>query len=130
MKAAVQVEGLAELQRALKRYDSDMSVTLTGELREAGKIVEDEAHTLIREQRLVGGDRSKGRLDKLTRTFVRSRGVVVVRSAANRQGFPYPRLWEFARGRPYLNPALEHKREAVIGRIERMLEHLARKFND
>jgi hypothetical protein len=128
--ASVQVEGLAELQRALKRAEGTLDQDLLGELREAGKLVEDEAHTLIREQRLVGGNRSTGRLDRLTRTAVRSKGSVVVRSGAKRAGFSYPRLLEFARGRAFLRPALERKREAVISRIERLLERMARKFDN
>src|SRR4051812_46131171 len=99
--ATVKVEGLAELQRSLKRAEGDLDKDLAAELREAGKIVEDEAHQLIRQQRLVGGSRSSGRLDRLTRTVVRSRGIVLVRSGATRQGFSYPRLQEFARGRAF-----------------------------
>lgn len=129
MQTEVKLEGLGALQRELKRTESELGAELAAELKEAGKIVEDEAHVLIREQRLVGGERSSGRLDRLTRTAVRSRGVVVVRSAANRQGFPYPRLWEFARGRAFLIPALDRKRDAVLARVERMLDRLADKFN-
>lgn len=128
-RETIQVEGLAGLQRALKRAEGELDADLAAELKDAGKIVEDEAHQLIREQRLVGGPRSTGRLDRLTRTAVRSRGVVLVRSGATRQGFSYPRLLEFARGRAFLNPALEHKRSAVIARVERMLDRLADKFN-
>jgi hypothetical protein len=129
LQTEVKLEGLGALQRELKRTESELGAELAAELKEAGKIVEDEAHVLIREQRLVGGERSSGRLDRLTRTAVRSRGVVVVRSAANRQGFPYPRLWEFARGRAFLNPALDRKRDAVLARVERMLDRLADRFN-
>lgn len=127
MRATVQVEGLAGLQRALKQAEGQLDRDLADELREAGRIVEEEAHQLIREHALVGGPRSTGRLDRLTRTLVRSRGVVLVRSGATRNGFPYPRVRRVLT--LVLHPAVERKRGAVMARVERMLEHIADRFN-
>ncbi len=115
--------------RELKRAGEDAAKFQKQELLEAGALVEKEAHQLIREQRLVGGERSTGRLDRLTRTGVTARGVFV-RSSANRDGFNYPGFYEFARGRAFLYPALQRKAPQVIARLELMLDRIAARFNN
>lgn len=119
----------AQLLAAFKRAEEETKLFLKADLLEAGKLVEARAHELIRAQGLVGGVRSTGRLDRLTRTSVRSAGTVVVRSGATRQGFSYPRFQEFARGRAFLYPALEKSRAAIASRIDRMLDRIAAGFN-
>jgi hypothetical protein len=119
----------AELLLAFKRAEEEVKLGLKAELLAAGKLVEERAHELIRTQRLVGGPRSTGRLDRLTRASVRSAGTVVVRSGATRQGFSYPRFQEFGRGRAFLYPALAGSKAAIAARVDRMLDRVAAAFN-
>jgi hypothetical protein len=125
-----QGRGARELQRALKRAEGTLDATSLASSRGREAIVEDEAHTLIREQRLVGGNRSTGRLDRLTRTAVRSKGR---RGRSFRRetrrlpvsAAPGVRAWPRVP-----RPALERQRGAVISRIERLLERMARRFDN
>jgi hypothetical protein len=120
VEGAVQIEGTKELVRALRKVDGDLARRVTGELRGAAKDVANEARTIIREQHLV----DSGLLLRSVRTSVRG-GEAIVRDTATRDGYSYPRLYEFARHRPFLYPALERQRPAIELRMERMLDDLA-----
>lgn len=133
-KDTVRIEGLSRLERALGRLQAEAKKRLNVRLLAIGKIVEGNAHSLIRSKGLVGGPRSSGQLDKLTRTSVSATGTVFVRAGAvRRKGrdapFNYPRLWEFARSgqRAFLLPALERSRGAVdaaVGSLFHDFEHI------
>jgi hypothetical protein len=120
VEGAVQIEGTKELVRALRKVDGDLARRVTGELRGAAKDVANEARTIIREQHLV----DSGLLLRSVRTSVRG-GEAIVRDTATRDGYSYPRLYEFARHRPFLYPALERQRPAIELRMERMLDDIA-----
>lgn len=129
----IRVRGLRELARGFHRVSGELADELDTGLLEGAKLVEREAHQMIRARGLVGGARSTGRLDRLTKAFIRRKtGVAGVRSGAMRGDFSYPRRYEFQRAgaRAFLFPALERSRPAVLSRLERLLDDLARGFNE
>lgn len=132
MQAGVQVEGLAELRRALRRIDPVLTDGLRAGLKDAGKIVADEG-----ERRAPRSHQARGR--HMADTIrVRVSGVkvrVVVnakrRSPAYPAGFNYPGRIEFEGGgrRAFLQPALEAKHDQVVERLGQVLDDVADTFD-
>jgi hypothetical protein len=118
----VKVTGLSQFVRAARDTPGRLNEELQVALAEAGELVAVRAHALIREKGLVGGPRSTGRLDRMTRASKPTRsGRVFIRSGAMNKGFNYPRVYEFGRGgqRAFLRPALEQTTDAVVSRLDR-----------
>jgi hypothetical protein len=122
MNATVRVTGLRELQRSLKKADSDLYPRVREELKAIGEIVAAEARSgatgigLVLTGRLVGSIKPKVRMKD-----------VVVQATAKQRGFNYPVRYEFGdRNRPFLVPALAAKQGEIRRRLEGGVESLLR----
>jgi hypothetical protein len=112
----IKVEGLADLQRALKRADSGLYPAVRGGLSKVGQEVASEAQSIATGSGLV----LTGRLVGSIKPVVRVRDVAI-RASATQRGFNYPVRYEFGdRKRPFLVPAVEAK----TGEIERGMENV------
>lgn len=128
--SSIRVEGLSQLIRDFNRMNKDLARDLRRELLDVGKIVADEAKDVqIPDQQLAGGQagedsaRNTGRLQKGVRPRMRGTAVIVENRAKNR-GYGYPAIYEFNKGRPFLNPALDARTEDVVEALDDMLNRL------
>lgn len=120
MRATVHVEGLAELQRALRRADSDLYPTVREGLKEAGDNVAQAA------QQIAGakGLRLTGRLIGGIKSSVRTREAVI-RATARQRGYNYPGRYEFGdRLRPFLQPAVEQEQGETVRILAQSIDRL------
>lgn len=117
---AIRIEGLRELERALKAADVDAAKGLRKELREAAKIVSLDARARAGR---FGARTAMGMVPR-----VRSGLVAVAEQSRGRTTGKRP---DFGRVqmRVALEPALEAKRDEVERHIEDMLDHVADGFN-
>lgn len=109
----IKVHGLNEFVRALKQADGDVKKEFTRGLRDAAKVVAAEAKDVASSEGLMR-----------TGALIRGIGVSVrgtkafVKDKTTRNGFSYPGLYEFKRGRPFMQPALERKTTEVVSLLE------------
>jgi hypothetical protein len=129
-KIIVRFEGLAALDRALKRCDLNLRAGLRAELIDAADVVAQEAQSIASSK----GLRQSGDLIRKIRAFA-GVGRAGVRSTAVHRGFAYPRRLEFeGRGgstygpRATLLPALEAKTDEVEAKAEGLLDKFANDF--
>jgi len=154
---AVRVEGLRELQRALKAVDSKVAKELRGELKDAAGHVASTAKGIAEFQ----GLRDTGKLINSIRPGA-TMSYAYVKESANRNGFLYPRIYEFggrdvqfgrailnrssrgkqlrsrygsalgSRGqfgpRAFLGPAVEMERPKVEAAVERILDRAVDRY--
>lgn len=127
---SVRVEGLSALIRDFNRMDKQLSRDLRRELLLVGQIVADEAvEVQIPNQNLAGGQtgddkaRNTGRLEKGVRPRMRGTATIV-ENRAKRNGYGYPAIYEYNKGRPFLGPALDAKTEEVVEALDDMLDRL------
>lgn len=114
---AIRVEGLRELERALKASDKDAAKGLRKELREAAKVVSLEARS-----RFSGVD---GYSAMGIRPRVRS-GLVAVAEQSRKRTTGKRGDYGALQMRKALVPALWDKRDEVEERIENMLDTVGR----
>lgn len=112
--ATVRVQGLRELQAAFRKMDKELSKELRDNLREAGKIVQQEASSLF-----SGVDARSAAGYKVR---VRARGVAVEQSLGRTTG--QHGQYGALQMRKALVPALDNKESAVVDRLEDMLDTL------
>jgi hypothetical protein len=114
--ATVRVKGLRELQSAFRNVNRDLSKELRSELRDAGRIVQQEAIGLFSpiDARSAAGYKVR----------VRARGVAVEQSLPRTTG-QHP-SYGALQMRTALGPALESKEDAVVRQLEGMLDRLGR----
>lgn len=126
----VRLEGLRELQAALRRADRELPKLVRRTLRSAARIVADDAK--------VRAPKRSHRLERSIRPFARG-NVAGVRVSARKvsrkypQGYNYPPRIEFggrtggeaAGPRAFLHPAFLAKRGEVIEKLEGVLDDLA-----
>lgn len=119
----VKVHGLNEFVRDLKKADADVKREFQRALRDAAKMVAAEA-------KVVAAARGLFRTGKLISGIgVSVRGTrAYVKDKTTRDGFPYPGLYEFKRGRPFMQPALEQKTDAVVSLLEDAVGQALAKF--
>lgn len=115
----IQVDGLGDLVRAFRKLESDLPGQVKGELKEAAGIVAREAKAQAAQQ----GLRRTGALIAAIRPSVRRGTIAAVTDnvKSKTSGFLYGRIYEYARGRAYLEPAVDAKRTEVERRIDVML---------
>ena len=120
----VQVEGVRELDRALRRVDKEARKSLRDELKAAAGVVAVEAQSVARSKRLV----ATGKLVRSIKPGLQGAGAVV-RVGATRNGYRYPAVYEFGRGgaRAFLRPAAERKEGEVRERAEDAMQTAIRK---
>jgi hypothetical protein len=115
--STVRVKGLRELQAAFRKMDKELGKELRDELREAGKIVQQEATSRFShvDARSAAGYKVR----------VRARGVAVEQSLRRTTG--QHAQYGALQMRRALQPALESKEGAVVDRLDRMLDKLGKR---
>lgn len=118
---SVRVEGLRELQRSLQKIRSDLKPEITKELKDIGQVVADRAQSFAIGQGLY----DSGNLADHIKSRAALASVAIV-DTANRDGYPYPRIYEYGHGgaRAFMRPALIDKQGEVIDKLDRMLARL------
>ena len=112
--------GFREFVRECYAAGPEAKAAVRHELQQVGELVAEEARSVAGEVGLAPPGRSgrgTGALAARIRPLVTGRSVFV-RELASRQGYSYPALYEFQRGRPFLYPALERKQEEVLARFD------------
>lgn len=127
---SVRVEGLSQLIRDFNRMDKQLARDLRRELLAVGQIVADEARDVqVPDQDLAAGQsgddgkRNTGRLQKGIRPRMRGTATIV-ENRTKRDGYVYPAVYEYGKGRPFLEPALDAKTEDVVQALDDMLDRL------
>lgn len=152
MAAEIRVENLREFQRALNNVDKKAAKDLRGELKDAAGQVASTAKGIAEFQ----GLRDTGRLINSIRPGA-TMSYAYVKENATRNGFLYPRIYEFggregvrnrssrgtllrgrygaslgSRGqfgpRAFLGPAVEMERPKVEAAVERILDRAADRY--
>ncbi len=118
MAEAIRVEGLRDLERALRRADKESAKELRRELREAGKVVSAEARS-----RFASVD---ARSAMGIRPRVRAGATVTVEQSRRRTTGQRPDFGALQMRRALL-PALAAKEDEVFDRVEAALDRVARK---
>jgi hypothetical protein len=119
----LEVQGLRELQRALRKADRDLLTGLRSKLRGVAAITATEARALA----AAKTQRGTGDLIRGIKPFVVAGGTGV-RSSAIHRGFAYPRRLEFEHGgrRASLYPAYQRTLPAVLAAGESMMSEIER----
>lgn len=123
----LQVRGLAELQRDMRKVSRSANSEIRDGLKDVGRIVSERAKIVA----LSKGLHKTGDLARKITPTVRQQGVFVQAKAKRRSpkypgGYPYPAVYEYGmrRGRPFLVPALE----SSTNEVERAMEHWLNTF--
>jgi hypothetical protein len=132
MGGSVRVEGLSRLIRDFQRMNKQLATDLRRELVDVGKIVADEAknvqvpkQNLAKGQSGKDGKRNSGQLQGSIRARMRGTATIVEqRRDGNRSKYAYGRIYEFNKGRPFLEPALDAKTDEVVEALDDMLDRL------
>lgn len=132
----VEVTGLSDLLRALKRYDADSRKELVVELRKMAKVVAADAKDRAAwsrriPQSIATSVTAKGASIKIKRG-VAPHGAVLEGGKRNAATFRHPvfgnrDVWVTQKARPFLRPAVESHRERLVAETEHLLNNLARK---
>lgn len=118
--AMIEVEGLAELRRDLRRMDETLHARLPGAIADGGRMVAGRVEQ--------NAPRRSGQMAGSVRSFLRG-DVAEVRVMARRVspaypgGYPYPLRVE--RLEPFASPALESATPQVVARTAEVLDDLA-----
>lgn len=116
----VQITGLKELQRDLKRADAELPKQLRVAVKGIGQTVADEAKRIAEGNGLV----LTGRLVRSIRPSVRGM-TAVIRDTAKQRGFNYPVRYEFGdRKRPFLVPAVQRKEGEIVRDLEEVINRV------
>ena len=129
---SVRVEGLSALIRDFNRMDKQLSRDLRRELIAVGQIVADEAvEVQMPNQNLAAGQagdddvRNSGQLQGSIRARMKGTATIVEqRRDGRRSKFAYGGIYEYHKGRPFLEPALDAKTEEVVEALDEMLDRL------
>ena len=118
----LRVEGLAALQRDLRKVNKTANKEVRDGLKDIGRVVSDEAQLIA----AAKGLHKTGQLIRRIVPTVRQQGVFVEAKARKKSpkypgGYRYPAVYEYGirRGRPFLEPALDKTKNQV----ERAMEH-------
>jgi hypothetical protein len=114
----VRVTGLKELQKALRQMDADVAKELRRELKDAGTVVQQQAISLFSP---ISAGSALG-----FKVRVRQRGVAVEQSKRRTTGL-HPEFGGLQMRRALL-PALESNEDAVVAKVEHMLDTVGRKL--
>ena len=119
----LEITGLRELQRALKKVDRDALAGVRRQLKGVAAITATEARALA----AANTTRGTGALIRGIKPFITAAGAGV-RSGARHRGFDYPSRLEFQRGSRFasLYPAYRHPLPAVIAAGERAMADIER----
>lgn len=121
----VQITGLRELQRDLKRADAELPKALRAGFKAVGTTVAEEAKRIAQSQGLV----LTGRLVRSIRPSVRGT-TAVIRDTATQRGFNYPVRYELGdRKRPFLVPAVQRKEGEIVRDLEEVINKVLREAN-
>lgn len=121
----VEIKGLKELQRDLRRADAGLPKALREGFKDVGKMVAKEAQSIAEGKGLV----LTGRLVRSIRPSVRGM-TAVIRATAQQRGFNYPARYEFGdRKRPFLVPAVSRKEGQVVTDLEEVVNRVLKEAN-
>jgi hypothetical protein len=116
---SIKVHGLRELQRDLKKYQSDLAKELRGELKDAAEPVRVEAERLaLQDIRNIGPTWSGMRVG------VTGRMVYVAPKRRRKGGSPRPNLAGLLMEKA-MQPALDKHEGDVVNKVEDLIDHLA-----
>jgi len=126
----MRVEGLDELVRSLRRLDRKLGKGITDSLRVLARDVADTAKGVAVFQGFAEPGRSgrgTGAMLSSIKYGVRA-GSAYVRVAAQRDGYPYPRVYEYGGGgeRSFVHPALGLEEEHIFRTLEQTVDALLR----
>lgn len=129
---SIRVQGLAQLIGDFYKIDRRLSYELRRELVEIGNIVSDEAkNTTLPGQQLAAGQGgadgrpNTGALQRSIRSKMRGQSTVVVESRrTTKRRYAYGAIYEFNKGRAFLEPALNNKTEDIMRSIDDMFTRL------
>lgn len=120
----VYVEGLRQLTQALREVDKGLAREIAGSFRVGGRIVQQRAQQLVRDQNLI----ASGEALRDIKVQMRGFEVAVVENARRddrahgSRYFPYPRLRRF--WSLVMQPAAEQSAEAVIAATRQAVDDL------
>lgn len=127
---SIRVEGLSRLIRDFQAMDKEMAADMRRELINIGNIVTDEAKdNRVPAQDLAAGQRGQddrrntGKLQRGLRARMRGTATIV-ENRAKRDGYLYPSIYEYGKGRPFLEPALDAKTDEIMEALEDMIDRL------
>ena len=126
----LRVEGLAALQRDLRKVNKTANKEVRDGLKDIGRVVSDEAKLIA----AAKGLHKTGQLIRRIVPTVRQQGVFVEAKARKKSpkypgGYRYPAVYEYGmrRGRPFLEPALDKSKTKVERAMEQWLDSFLRK---
>lgn len=126
MQAGAVVVGLDALLRDARAAGNKAATRdLYRGLRAAGNIVRDEARAKARGQ----GLQDSGALVRGVRVTRANARAVEVTATAKRDGFPYPSLYEYGRGRPFMEPGLEAAAPKALRELQSRIDQTLREHN-
>ena len=127
---SIRVEGLSNLIRDFQAMDKEMARDLRRELIDIGNIVTEEAKdNQVPDQNLAAGQRGEddrrntGKLQRGLRARMRGT-TTIVENRAKRDGYLYPSIYEYGKGRPFLEPALDAKTDEIVEALGDMIDRL------
>ena len=125
-QAFIVMEGVSELQRALRTHDKGVRKQVRERFKAVGQIIADQAKVNARAQFKPG----TGDLEKKISPRSLTRGVSIV-ARARHGGYNYPARQEFDTKigpRPFLFPALEQKKDEAFAELSKVLDWLEREW--
>lgn len=127
---SIRVEGLSRLISDFHAMDKEMAADLRRELIDIGNIVTEEARDKqVPEQNLAAGQRGEddrrntGKLQRGLRAKMRG-AATIVENRAKRDKYLYPSIYEYGKGRPFLEPALDAKTDEIVEALGDMIDRL------
>lgn len=118
-------DGLDELARASRRARRKLGVLVGYHVRGTGQKVASRAKQQARSEGLLESGSLIDSIASRTEGDI-TRTTAIIEATAQRRGFPYPSLYEFARNRPFLEPALDAETPAALLGFLRIAEQVAR----
>lgn len=117
----IRVMGEDELRSSLSHLPAEAEKAVKKGLRQVGKNIAHVIQAHIQSQGLV--DTGQMLNDVTVRL---SKMSVVIKETAKRDGYPYPFLYEYVRGRPFMAPAFEQAKAPAVEEMARALDEALR----
>lgn len=129
--AGIKIIGYTELVRALRLLSPVIAVELRAGMREVVNMVAQEARSEAADQGFTPpglSGRGSGALIGSIRAGVTMRKGYIIESAA-RDDYPYPKIYEYARDRSFMRPAVDNNVEKIVGMLDVVLDNALHSFS-